>query len=173
MSGNRYLVPVRATGVASATVSPHYFAATTVKEKGDGHLFSVAGIVFGDYALQLHFAQLPPTVKTVGYEVQLRVGTPEICHAVFRQSLCPAAALLAAPTKRWNLALHTYGRTRMANGSDATTCQKTLQAAGLSPICSTVHCQDVWEGQAYHKLCFSTKSILLSCAMRVLLQQQN
>lgn len=43
----------------------------------DGHLLLAGGVVAGDYTLQLHFNQLPDTMKEDNYDAKPSLGTPE------------------------------------------------------------------------------------------------
>jgi hypothetical protein len=95
MGENGQPVRVAAAGAGPGAGSGHYLAASTdFGGRTDGHLLSVAGIVIGDYTLQLHLAELPAAAKASGYEALPRIGTSEYAQR-YPQPASPGSAAAA------------------------------------------------------------------------------
>ncbi len=74
--GNPVIIQLVSIGAYNGGV--HHISTNKPWNKNpDGHLLLAAGVVAGDYTLQLHFSQLPDSMKDDVYDTKPSIGTPE------------------------------------------------------------------------------------------------
>lgn len=116
-------VTIKLVSLGSYNGGVHHISTNSLWQKSpDGHLLLAGGVVAGDYTLQLHFDQLPDSMKEDNYAAKPSLGTPEYEAAytsVIKRS-GPFFEFVGANSESKDV-----GRRQMVSGLFKTYCVKT------------------------------------------------